>query len=145
MENFLPSFEIRENAAAAVSAGTLVQGAIVDMQNWDGVVFFCTIATANAGNYLQAQQGEQSNLSDDEIIAGSGVVAGADGDVVALEVHQPQDRYVRPEIVRAGANTATGQIYAIRYKGRRLGEHLNSVTGVIVSKVLNGADEGAAV
>ena len=47
-------------------------------------------------------------------VAGSRVVADANGSVVGLEVTKLAFRFCRPVIVRAGADTVTGDIYAIR-------------------------------
>lgn len=101
---------------AAQGAGTsTVDGDPIDMAGYDGVVIFCTIATANAGNFLKAQQGEASNLSDAADLAGSKVIADANGQVVGIDIVKPRERYVRGNIVR-GVSTATGDLYYLRYQ-----------------------------
>ena len=102
-------------AAAAVSAGTAVNGSVIDMAGYDGVLIFCAIATANAGNYLTAQGGEASNLSDAADLAGSKVIVDSNGDVAILDIAKPRERYIRGNVVRGGANTATGEMYYLRY------------------------------
>ena len=129
------------NTAAAVSAGTTVDGAVVDMAGYEGVLFFCTIATANAGNYLKAQQGEASNLSDAADLAGTKVVAAANGSVVCLEVNRPKERYVRPNVVRGGANTAVGDIYQLRYRANNQ-PTVNQITNLLVSVSVKSPAEG---
>ena len=104
-------------AAAAGSAGTAVDGAAIDMQGYDGVLIFATIATQNAGNFLKAQQGQVSNLSDAADLAGTKVIVDSNGDVAILDLAKPKERYVRGTIIRAGANTATGDMYYLRYNG----------------------------
>lgn len=132
---------LRLGAAGASSAGTAVNGAAFDNQNYDGVVIFCTIATANAGNFLKAQQGNASNLSDAEDLAGSKVVAVANGQVVALVVHRPKDRYVRGVAIRAGANTAIGDMYYIGYKSHKAPVS-NDIANVLITKALTSPAEG---
>lgn len=116
--NFCKNFKITKVKAGAASAGTAVESDVVDMQGYEGVIFVTTIATANAGNYLKAQQGAIEALSDAVDLAATTVVATANAETVWLEVHKPSDRYVRAVVIRAGANTATGDIFAIRYNGR---------------------------
>lgn len=115
MDNLLPGIKLEQNAAGATSAGSDVTGTAIDMQGYSGVVFFCTIATANAGNYLKAQAGATSGGASNDL-AGTKTVAASDGQLVKLEISRPLDRWVKPVIVRGGANTVTGPIYAIRYK-----------------------------
>lgn len=97
------------------SAGTAIDSTAVDMAGYDGVILFCTIATANAGNYLSAQQGAASNGSDAATLLGSKTTVTADGGLAVLDVYKPLERYVRAQVIRAGANTAVGEIFALRY------------------------------
>ncbi len=115
-------------AAAAGSAGTAVDGAAIDMQGYDGVVIFCTIATANAGNYLKAQGGEVANLSDAADLAGTKVIVDSNGDVAMLDIAKPKERYIRGTVIRAGANTATGDMYYQRYNCDKQSVTTNDVT-----------------
>ncbi len=102
--------------AAGAAAGTsAVNGATLDMAGYDGVILFGTIATANAGNFLKAQQGEASDASDMADLAGSKVVADANGSIVGIDINRPKERYVRGVFIR-GVSTATGDLYALRYK-----------------------------
>lgn len=139
--NLIKQVKLRLNKASSPSATTAVNGDTVDMQGCDGVLFVATIATANAGNYLKAQQSAAANMSDAADLAGSKVVAAADGEVVALDIFRPQERYVRPVVVR-GAATIVGEIYAIQYDARMLPQD-NNVTGAILATLLISPDEGA--
>ena len=107
--------DLRLAAAGASSAGTAGNGAVVDMQGFDGVRFFGTIATANAGNYLKVQQGDASDLSDAADLEGTKAGAAANGSVVCVDVIKPKERYLRGVFIRGGANTATGDMYYERY------------------------------
>lgn len=108
--------EVDEVAAAATAATSAVNGITVDMQGFDGVMFFATIAVANAGNLLKAQEGDTTSPTTD--LAGSGVVATTNGQVVLLDVYKPLKRYIRAVLIRAGASSASGQIYAVKYRGK---------------------------
>jgi hypothetical protein len=128
-------------AAGAGSAGTAVNGATLDMAGFDGVILFGTIATANAGNYLKAQQGEVSDGSDMADLAGTKVVADANGSIVAIDINRPKERYVRGVFIRAGANTATGDMYALRYKAGSAPTS-NTIANVLKSLKLVSPAEG---
>jgi hypothetical protein len=143
--NFPSECKLDLAAAGASSAGTAVDGSAIDMQGYDAICFFCTIATANAGNFLKASQAADSGGSPDDFsdIAGSKVVAATNGDVVMLNIRRPLKRYVKPHIIRAGTNTATGDIYAVRYNSRK-GLQVNAVTNVVALVELNGPAEGTA-
>lgn len=139
--NLSKHVKLRKVAAAATSAGTEVISSVVDMQGYEGVLFFTTIATANAGNYLKAQSGTDATVTDAADLAGTKVVAAANGQVVFLDIHKPQERYLTANIIRAGTNTATGDIYAIQYCGKVKPES-NIVTNVIIGELHVSPDEG---
>jgi hypothetical protein len=101
--------------AAAVSAGTDVESDVIDMSGFDGVMFFGSIGTANAANFANAQQGKLANGTDMADLTGTKVVPGDDGDSFLIDVYLPRERYVRCLVDRGGANTATGDIYALQY------------------------------
>lgn len=89
----------------------------VDMTGYDGVMFVGALATANAGNSVNlAQSSDDSTFAD---LAGTAQVPATSGDLVAIDLFRPTDRYVRAEIVRAGATTVTETFYAIQYRGRK--------------------------
>jgi len=103
--------------AAAGSAGTALNSASVDMEGYDGVVFFGSIATVNAANFANvAQSADDSTFAD---LAGTKVVPASNGDSFMIDIYRPGKRYVRCEIDRGGAATATGDIYAIQYQARK--------------------------
>lgn len=102
-------------AAGATTATTAVNGATVDMAGYEGVLLFARIVTANAGNFLKAQQGDASDGSDAQDLAGSKCLTDDTDDIAIIDVNRPKDRYVRGVIVRAGATTVTGDMYALRY------------------------------
>lgn len=135
--------KIRKVAVAAGSAGTEVISSVVDMAGYEGVMFFTTIATANAGNFLKAQQDAAVGMGGAADILGSKVVAAANASVVWLDIYKPTERYVTANIIRAGANTATGDMYAIQYEGKVKPE-LNLVTNTIIGELSISPAEGTA-
>lgn len=89
----------------------------VDMQGWDGVLFIGAFATANAGNYVNlAQSTDDATFAD---LEGTKQTPGTDADLIAADLFRPRERYVRLEMVRAGATTVTETFFAIRYRGRK--------------------------
>lgn len=137
-QQLLANVSVSVQDAGQASAGTEVVGTSVDMSGYDGVAFFTTIATANAGNFLKAQDSADNSAFND--VAGSKVVAAANANLVALDIYRPQLRYARPHIIRAGANTATGFILAIRYNGRKR-PYVNTVANVTkVVSLISPAD-----
>lgn len=127
--------DVRLNVAAAGSAGTAVNGAVTDLTGFDGAAFFCTIATANAGNYLKLQAGDAADGSDMADVAGSKVVAAANGQVVGIEVNRIGYKYVRPVVIRAGTNTATGDMYAVRFNAA-VQPTTRQVTNTLITSIL---------
>lgn len=130
--------------AAQTEATTDVSGATIDMEGYDNVCFFCTIAVANAGNYLFAQQGAKADMSDAAALADSGVVTDTDAMLAILDIHKPAERYIRPMVERGGASTATGDLYALLYNGK-VGPISNSVAETSLAVVLTSPAEGDAV
>jgi len=109
----------------------------VDMTGWDGVVFVGALATANAGNSVNlAQSSDNSTFAD---LEGTAQVPAGNGDLVAIDLFRPVDRYVRAEIVRAGATTVTETFYAIQYRGRK-----SPVTSIATQETHISPAEGTA-
>jgi len=133
MKTFLEANEVRLVAAAAVSAGTAVESSVVAVDGAEQVTFFCTIATANAANFLKVQGGDASNAVSTDL-EGTKVVAAANGDVVSVTVVNSQYPYLQAYIERGGANTATGDVYCVR-SGLRKQPADNNVDSEIVSEI----------
>ena len=80
--------------------------------------FVGSLATANAGNFASVEQGDDASLTDGADLAGTKNVPGDNGDSFLIDIYKPTDRYVRCNITR-GVSTATGDLYAILYNGRK--------------------------
>lgn len=93
----------------ATAAGTTdVNGTVVDMKGFDACTFivgFGTITVA-AVSGIHVQQGELANGSDMADLVGTSVSVAdtADNQIVAVEVTQPRERYLRVVVDRATAN-----------------------------------------
>jgi hypothetical protein len=110
----------------AVAAGTSNQtGTHVDMQGFDGVMFLADIGTLTATQVtsMKAQGGNASNDSDQADISGAATAAMADGDsnkMLILDVFRPQQRYVRPVVLRGTANAVINCVIAILYQADKM-------------------------
>jgi hypothetical protein len=140
--NLSKEIKLTKVKAASTTATTEILSDAVDMAGYEGVIFFTTIATANAGNYLKAQQGADGVITSPADLEGSKVVAAANGEVVFLDIYKPTDRYVRASVIR-GATTVVGEIYALRYEGKVRPE-VNNVTNTIIGLLLVSPEEGTA-
>ncbi len=117
--NLSKNVKVTKVLASAASAGTALNSTAVDMSGWEGVMFFGSIATVNAANFANAAQGLTSGGSFADLI-GTKVSPGDDLDSFLIDVYRPLERFVRLEIDRGGANTITGDVYAVQYGPRVL-------------------------
>lgn len=125
-------------AAGAVSAGTAINSTAVDMSGFEGVIFVGSFATANAGNTANAAQSSTSGGSYADL-AGTEIAPGGNGDSFLIDVYRPTDRFVRCEIDRSGADTITGDVYAIQYgaasKPTVQGATIDAILGISPAEV----------
>jgi hypothetical protein len=127
--------------AAAAADTTAVNSDILDMSGWDGVVFLASVGTANAGNYMKAQQDTDSaggTMADLE-----GTKVGVSKTDMVLDLYRPTERYVRAVITR-GASATVEAIWAIQYKGRKGAQLANNVTTAQAAEVHASPAEGTA-
>lgn len=110
--------------AVAAGTGDTQTGTHVDMQGFDGVVFIAQFGTltASAVTKLHAEQGAASDDSDMADLAGTemSIADTKDNGCLVLDVYRPTERYVRPLITRATANTVIDSVIAIQYGARAL-------------------------
>lgn len=142
MHELSKEVKITKCAAGAEAATTAVNGSVLDMAGFEGVMFLASFGTANAGNYMKAQQGAVSNLSDAADLEDTKVTSGTSDECVALDVYKPQKRYVRPVLVR-GASSTTGIIWAIQY-GSRVAPRVSALSGTLAIETHVSPDEGTA-
>ena len=131
--------KVQNQATAATSA---INSDVIDRADFEGVVFFCKIAVANAGNYIKVQQGDESDLSDAADLEGTKVTPGADNMVSWVDVYRPTKRYLRVVVTR-GASTACGDIYAMKYGPKKLPTD-NEIADTITGEIHASPAEGTA-
>ena len=130
-----------------VAAGiTAENSSVIDMQNYDGVVFIAAfgIITAGAVTSAKAQQGAASNLSDAADLAGSKIdIADNQGNKLAvLDIYCPQKRYLRLVVSRGTANAVIHGVIALQYKGKKA--PVTQDASVAGNKLCISPDEGVA-
>lgn len=134
------------NAVAAGTSDTQT-GSRVDMQGWDGVTFVLMLGTVTTSGTakLKVQQDTATGMGTAADLLGTGVDAtDADSNKVLIcEVYRPQERYVRPAVVRATANVVIDGCIAIQWMGR-VSPVTQDATTVLSSEVHNSPIEGTA-
>lgn len=129
MQNLLNNIKL-DYVAAAVSAAnnTDNDSAIVDTQGYDGVLFLTTITDSVSTGVATMTIEQNSANSGSGMAALSGAVAtktsgGNDdinGQMLAVDVYRPRERYLRANRTSATANIAYGECIAILYKGNKM-------------------------
>lgn len=127
--NLYDNLDIRY-VGAAVGAGSSIDSnsTIIDMQNYDGVIFVTTITDSVDTGVATLTVEQNSANSDTGMAALSGAVASAtsaanddlNGKVLVVDVFKPQKRYVQAVRTSATANIAYGEVQAILYRNRKL-------------------------
>ena len=111
--NLVPNAAI-SRALANQAAGTgTSEGEAVDMAGFTSVTYLANLTTVvSGGSATLSVQGRDDPADDWQNLAGS--VSRDEAGVIALEVHAPMVRYVRPRLVRADQNVTTGDLLAIQ-------------------------------
>jgi hypothetical protein len=124
MFNLARNVKITRVLNAAAAGQTVQNGAVIDMANYEGVVFIAAFGTLASGAVtgLKAQQGLQSNLSDAADLAGTALAIAdtADNKLLVLDVFRPAKRYVRAVVTRGTADAVIDGVVAIQYGTRVL-------------------------
>ena len=146
IRNITDQIKVTRALVGTTTATSQQDGVTLDMAadgGYDGVIFFGNgITTANAGNYVQVQQGNASNMSDAATIAGSRATAVANGDYLQINIPKLTERYVRINVIRAGATTATTDMYAVQYRAGGPLPIVQTGTNRIITQVAPGYVEG---
>lgn len=125
MQGYLTEFALPKKVADHSTANTGdVACSSVDMAEdggYDGVLFFTSYGTTATNNILKA-----SGSADDSTFAeyaSTCQIATNDGtntnEDVMLDIHQPQQRYVKP-VPERGTSTTVESVWAIRYRSHKL-------------------------
>lgn len=148
MQNLIKDVKIsRVMNAVAVGTTTQTASAPVDMSGYDGVLFVVSFGTITDGTPgVKARQGNQSNMSDAQDLAGTltSPALTDDNKLVALDVYRPTDRYVDCQILRGGATGAViDGVIAIQYRGHKM-PITQDTAQVAANKSLISPNEGTA-
>ena len=127
-------------ALNAVAAGQTDQnGGIIDMANYEGVVFIAVLGTLASGAVtgLKVQMGNESNLSDAADLVGTAVsmTDSDDNKLLVLDIHRPAERYVRAVVTRGTADATIDGVIAIQYGARILPTSQDSTVAGIETHV----------
>lgn len=106
-------------AGAATGSSALLTAAL-DMAGFEGVYFVGRFLTANAGNFASVSQSATSGGSY-AALANTKVTPGDNGDSFMIDIKRPPSAkpFLKVNIVRAGADTVTGDVYAVQYGSRK--------------------------
>lgn len=130
------------------ASGTATRnGAVCDMQGYDGVIMICLLATIAAGavSSLKAQQDTAVGMGTAADLLGTGIAIADDDDdqIVAIDLYRPRERYVRAVVVKDASNACAETVLYLRYKGRKLPKAL-SVTDLVTAELHVSPIEGTA-
>jgi len=127
--NFLKNFEVREcGAPISAASSTDSNSDIIDMANYGGVTFMCSVTDSTATGVATLTAEQDAANADTSMAALSGAVATAtcttsddlNNELLIVEVSKPAKRYVQVVRTSGTANIAFGTCYAI-LSGKRKG------------------------
>jgi len=121
----------RQWLAAAVTAASSTDdnSQIVDMANWEGVMFITAItdSAANGVASMIVEQNTVNSASGMAALGASGIAAATcavnddiNGKLLTVDVYRPRERYLRVNRTSATANIAYGDVIAILYGPRSM-------------------------
>ncbi len=123
MNNTLLNASKTTRVMNAIAAGTTNQNSsVIDMQGFEGITFTAIFGTltATAVTGIKVQQGNQSDGSDAQDLAGSAVSIPDTGSnkVLITEIYKPTKRYVRCIVTRGTANAVIDGVIAQQFGAR---------------------------
>lgn len=125
----------------AGAAGTSdIEGATLDMANFEGVLMVVTfgVITAGAVTSIKAQQSAASNFASPDDLNVRAIADDDDGKVFAIAVHKPRKRYVRLLVDRGTQNAVVAAAEYLQY-GPRTKPTAAHGAGVTVDAVVSPA------
>ena len=125
MPTFLEDVRLTVAKAAIAAGQTAITSDVVDMADYDAVVFFTTVGTisATAVTSIKVQQSNDNGVSDSWAdLAGTklDIADDDDGQTFGVQIIRPRERYLRAVVSRGTANAAIGEIYALRLGADRV-------------------------
>lgn len=108
--------------AEGVAAQTDINGAILDMKGFEGVLMCVRFGaiTAGAVTSIKAQSGAASNMSDAADLLGTGQTVAADDDneMFIIDLVKPLERYVRVVVDRGTQDAVVEDAFYVQYGAR---------------------------
>ena len=121
-------------------------GAILDMQGFEGVLMivkFATIATSAVGD-IHAEQDSASGGGTMADLTGT-AIAVADNDdhqIFIIDLYRPQERYVRAVVTKDASNAMAEEAIYLQYGAKELPID-NNVTDLVTYELHVSPDEGS--
>ena len=145
IRGFLSEMSLLANIHTGDTAETTtITSSAVDMAGYDGCLLITRFATANSGNLCKVQQSSDDGGSDAYAdLTGTSTASGSSDEVVFVDIQRPKERYLKFLAVRAGASTALGSMYAVRYNARSVAVD-NTTSGTITGEAHLSPAEGTA-
>ena len=140
--NLSNNSRMREGIATTAAGTTTINGAEVDMQDYEGVLFVIKFGTPATDNQIKAQQDSVTGMAGAQDLKGTLVTTGASDEIVWIDLYRPRKRFVRMVALR-GTSTTIDWGVAIQY-GPRKGPVDNAVAGTIAGELHVGPEEGTA-
>lgn len=139
MENAKLTRVLDNQTAATSSKGTTV----LDMQGYDGVVFFTALSVGHASNnYMKVQQSGTNTTASMADLLGTKIQSTASALQLWADIYRPRERYVRAVIIRA-TSSVIYPVWAIQYNGTKMPID-NTTAGTIIGEVHVEPAEGTA-
>lgn len=120
-----------------------IVSAIVDLAGFRGAVFFTSVGTANAGNYITVQQDDVNSAGGMADLTGTKVTSGSSDEDLIVAVERPSKRYLQCTVTR-GSSSTCGDIWCLRYGAAQPQLANNSVSGTQVAEQHMSPAEGTA-
>jgi D-alanyl-D-alanine dipeptidase len=118
------SKRVKISTAAGVAASTDLEGSVLDMQGFEGVLMVVRFGaiTGSAVTSIKAQQGAAVAMGDAaDLLGTSQTIADDDDDqIFYIDVYRPTERYVRLYVDRATQNAVIASAEYIQYGAKSL-------------------------
>ena len=95
MPNLSNMAKFLEGIATTIAGTSTINGAEMDMQNFEGVLFIIKFGTAAADNQIKAQQDVVTGMAGASDLLGTLVAVGASDEILWLDIYRPLKRFVR--------------------------------------------------
>lgn len=112
---------------SATSSTTAAPTSVIDMQNFESVLFVAGgLITSGAGHLFKLQKVTSTTGANPEDLSGASVTVLNGRQSALVNVHKPRDRYIRGMYIKASVASAYEPVFALQYNGRKRGANVNS-------------------